>query len=222
MTICVFLADDHTVVREGLRAYLDAQPGIDIVGEAGDGREAVERIAEILPDVAIIDIGMPEINGIEATEIVSELCPDTRVVILSMYSTEEYVFRALQAGAAGYVLKESAGKELINAVHAVHGGHHYLSQKIADQVIADYVKHRQAVKPESPLEALSERERQILRLTAEGTKTSDIADTLSLAKSTVNTYRSRLMRKLGVEDVPSLVKLTIQCGLTEVENQDTL
>jgi DNA-binding NarL/FixJ family response regulator len=217
MTVRVFLADDHTVVREGLRAYLDAQPDIEIVGEAGDGREAVERIAELLPDVAVIDIGMPEINGIEATEMIDGLCPDTGIVILSMHSTNEYVFRALQAGATGYVLKESAGKELINAVRAVQGGHHYLSQKIADQVIADYVRQRQAAKPESPLDTLSEREKQIMRLIAEGAKTSEIAEDLSLARSTINTYRSRLMRKVDVEDVASLVKLAIQYGLTDFE-----
>ena len=133
MTIRVFLADDHTVVREGLRAYLDAEPDIEIVGEAGDGRQAVEQITGLLPDVAVIDIGMPEIDGIRATEMVDELCPETRVVILSMHSTNEYVFRALQAGASAYVLKESAGRELINAVHAVQQGHHYLSQKISDR-----------------------------------------------------------------------------------------
>jgi DNA-binding NarL/FixJ family response regulator len=217
MTIRVFLADDHTVVREGLRAYLDAEPDIDIVGEAGDGREAVEQIADILPDVAIIDIGMPEINGIEATEMIDELCLDTRVVILSMHSTNEYVFRALQAGASGYVLKDSAGRELISAVHAVREGHHYLSQKISDQVIADYVKQRGAAKPQSPLDALSEREQQILVHLVEGATTREIAASLSLATSTINTYRSRLMRKLDVGDVASLVRFAIQHGLTELE-----
>jgi DNA-binding NarL/FixJ family response regulator len=219
MTIRVFLADDHTVVREGLRAYLDAQADIEVVGEAGDGREAVEQISEIVPDVAVMDIGMPEIGGIEATEMIDELCPDTQVVILSMHSTNEYVFRALEAGASGYVLKESAGKELINAVRAVRAGHHYLSQKIADQVIVDYVKHRQAARPASPMSTLSEREKQILQLIAEGARTSEIAERLSLAKSTINTYRSRLMRKLDVADVATLVKLAIRHGLTEFEGR---
>jgi DNA-binding NarL/FixJ family response regulator len=217
MTIRVFLADDHTIVREGLRAYLDAQPDIEIVGEAGDGREAVEQIMDIVPDVAVIDIAMPETNGIEATQMIGELCPETRVVILSMHSTNEHVFRALQAGASGYVLKESAGKQLINAVHTVQGGHHYLSQKISEQVIADYVKQRGAAKAESPLDVLSEREQQILLLLVEGATTSAIAASLSLAKSTVNTYRSRMMRKLNVEDVASLVKFALQHGLTELE-----
>ena len=217
MTIRVFLADDHTVVRQGLRAYLDAEADIEVVGEAGDGREAVEQISDILPDVAVIDIGMPELNGIEATEMIEELCPDTRVVILSMHATNEYVFRALQAGASGYVLKESAGRELINAVHAVRKGHHYLSQKISDQIITDYVKQREAAKPQSPLDGLSERERQILVHLVEGATTREIAESLSLAPSTINTYRSRLMRKLNVRDPASLVRFAIQHGLTEVE-----
>jgi DNA-binding NarL/FixJ family response regulator len=217
MTIRVFLADDHTVVREGLRAYLDAQPDIEVVGEAGDGSEAVEQIISILPDVAIIDIGMPETNGIEATEMIRECCPQTQVVILSMHSSSEHVFHALQAGAKGYVLKESAGRELINAVQTVLEGHHYLSQKIADLVIADYVKHRGAAKAKSPLDVLSEREQQILGLLVEGATTGEISASLSLAKSTINTYRSRMMRKLEMEDVASLVKLALLHGLTELE-----
>jgi DNA-binding NarL/FixJ family response regulator len=220
MTIRVFLADDHTVVREGLRAYLDAQPDIEIVGEAGDGGEAIKKIAEILPDVAVIDIGMPEIDGIETTEMVDELCPETRVVILSMHSTTEYVFRALQAGASAYVLKESAGRELVNAVHAVQEGHHYLSQKISDQVIADYVKQRQAAKPQSPIDVLSAREQQILVHLVEGATTREIAASLSLATSTINTYRSRMMRKLQVGDVASLVRLALRHGVTQLESGD--
>jgi DNA-binding NarL/FixJ family response regulator len=217
MAIRVFLADDHTIVREGLRAYLAAEPDIEIVGEAGNGREAVERITELAPDVAVIDITMPEINGVEATRKIEGLCPQTRVVILSMHSTNEHVFRALQAGASGYVLKESAGKELINAVHAVREGHHYLSRKISDQVIADYVKHRGTAKAESPLDVLSEREKQILQLLVEGATTNQIAASLSLAKSTINTYRSRMLRKLKVGEVASLVKFAIRHGLTDLE-----
>lgn len=217
MTIRVFLADDHAVVREGLRAYLDAEPDIEVVGEAGDGQAAVEQITDSLPDVAVIDIGMPGISGIEATEMIDELCPETQMVILSMHSTNEYVFRALQAGASGYVLKESAGRELTKAVRVAREGHHYLSQKISDQVIADYVKQRAAAKPQSPLDALSEREKQILVHLVEGATTREIAASLSLATSTINTYRSRLMRKLNLADVASLVRFAIQHGLTEVE-----
>lgn len=217
MTITVFLADDHTVVREGLRAYLDAQSDIRVVGEAGNGREAVEQIAHLKPDVAILDIGMPEVNGIEATAQIGRHCPSVEVVILSMHSTNEYVFRALQAGASGFVVKESAGRELISAVRTVHIGHRYLSQKISDQLIDDYVERRGAVEEESPLDELSEREREILRQLVDGKTTAEIADSLSLSTTTINTYRSRLMKKLNIGDLPSLVKFAIRHGLTEVE-----
>jgi DNA-binding NarL/FixJ family response regulator len=217
MTITVFLADDHTVVREGLRAYLDAQSDIRVVGEAGNGREAVQQIAHLKPDVAVLDIGMPEVNGIEATTQIGQHCPSVGVVILSMHSTNEYVFRALQAGASGFVVKESAGRELINAVRAVHIGHRYLSQKISDQLIDDYVERREAVEEESPLNELSEREQQILKQLVEGKTTAEIADNLSLSTTTINTYRSRLMKKLNISDLPSLVKFAIRHGLTEVE-----
>ncbi|MEA3376781.1 MAG: response regulator transcription factor [Chloroflexota bacterium] len=217
MTIAVFLADDHTVVREGLRAYLDAEPDIQVVGEAGNGRDAVELIAELEPDVAVLDIGMPELNGVDATAEICRRNPSVQVVILSMHSTNEYVFRALQGGASGFVVKDSAGRELIDAVHAVHAGHRYLSQKISDQVIEDYVEHREAIEDESPLDRLSDREQQILKHLVEGKTTAEISESLSLSNTTVNTYRSRLMKKLNMHDLPSLVKFAIRHGLTEVE-----
>lgn len=217
MTITVYLADDHTVVREGLRAYLDAQSDIRVVGEAGNGREAVEQIAHLKPDVAVLDIGMPEVNGIEATTEICRHCPSVEVVILSMHSTNEYVFRALQAGASGFVVKDSAGRELINAVRAVHIGHRYLSQKISDQLIDDYVERRETIEEESPLDELTEREQQILKQLVEGKTTAEISESLSLSPTTINTYRSRLMKKLNINDLPSLVKFAIRHGLTEVE-----
>lgn len=217
MTITVFLADDHTVVREGLRAYLDAKSDIRVVGEAGDGREAIEQICDLEPDVAVLDIGMPKVNGIEATEEICRRCPSVAVVILSMHSTNEYVFRALQAGASGFVIKESAGRELINAVRTVHTGHRYLSRKLSDQLIEDYVERREAVKEKTPLDELSEREQQILKHIVEGKTTAEIAESLSLSATTINTYRSRLMKKLNISDLPSLVKFAIRHGLTDVE-----
>ena len=217
MTITVFLADDHTIVREGLRAYLDAKSDIRVVGEAGDGREAVEQICDLEPDVAVLDIGMPKVNGIEATEEICRRCPSVAVVILSMHSTNEYVFRALRAGASGFVIKESAGRELTNAVRTVHTGHRYLSRKLSDQLIEDYVERREAIKEKTPLDELSDREQQILKHLVEGKTTAEIAENLSLSTTTVNTYRSRLMKKLNIGDLPSLVKFAIRYGLTEVE-----
>jgi DNA-binding NarL/FixJ family response regulator len=217
VSITVFLADDHAVVRDGLRVLLEAQSDITVIGDAADGREAVSRVARLRPDVVVIDVAMPELNGIEAAREIGEVCPSTQIIILSMHSTTEHIFRALQAGACGYLLKESAGIEVVNAVRAVHAGHRYLSQKISDKLVDDYVRQRQAAEAKSPLGRLSPREREVLQLVVEGKTSAEIADVLSLSVKTVETYRSRLMHKLGISDLPALVKFAIQHGLTPLE-----
>jgi DNA-binding NarL/FixJ family response regulator len=217
VSITVFLADDHAVVRDGLRVLLEAQSDITVIGDAADGREAVSRVARLRPDVVVIDVAMPELNGIEAAREIGEVCPSTQIIILSMHSTTEHIFRALQAGACGYLLKESAGIEVVNAVRAVHTGHRYLSQKISDKLVDDYVRQRQAAEAKSPLGRLSPREREVLQLVVEGKTSAEIADVLSLSVKTVETYRSRLMHKLGISDLPALVKFAIQHGLTPLE-----
>jgi len=217
LSITVFLADDHAVVRDGLRFLLEAQHDIRVVGDAANGRDAVRQVAQLGPDVAVVDIAMPELNGIEAARQITEACPTTWVIILSMHSTTEHIFRALQAGARGYLLKESAGIEVVNAVRAVHAGRRYLSQKISDQVIDDYVRQREAVETQSPLAQLSSREREVLQLVVEGKSSAEVAAILSLSIKTVETYRSRLMHKLGINDLPSLVKFAIQHGITPLE-----
>jgi len=217
MSITVFLADDHAVVRDGLRFLLEAEHDIKVVGDAANGRDAVRRVVQLCPDVAIMDIAMPELNGIEAARKIGQVCPSTQVIILSMHSTTEHVFRALQAGARGYLLKESAGIEVVNAVRAVHAGHRYLSQRISDRLIDDYVHQRQDAEARGPLARLSPREREVLQLVVEGKSSAEIADILSLSLKTVETYRSRLMRKLGISDLPGLVKFAIQHGLTPLE-----
>lgn len=217
MPIKVFLADDHGVVREGLRAMLEAQENITVVGEAANGREAVRLTKKLHPDVVVMDIAMPELNGVEAASQIREACPETKVVILSMHASREHIYRALQAGARGYVLKESVGKEVVDAVRAVHSGRRYLSEQIADTVIEDYVDHRQAAPSGSPLDRLSPREREILQLVAEGKSSAEIAETIYVSRKTVETYRSRLMQKLGLSDIPSLVRFAIRHGLTSLE-----
>ena len=217
MSITVFLADDHAVVRDGLRVLLEAQPDIRVIGDAADGREAVSRVAQLRPDVVVIDVAMPELNGIEAARDIGEVCPSTQIIILSMHSTTEHIFRALQAGAGGYLLKESAGIEVVNAVRAVHAGRRYLSEKISDTLVDDYVRQRQAAEAKSPLARLSPREREVLQLVVEGKTSAEIADVLSLSVKTVETYRSRLMHKLAISDLPALVKFAIQHGLTPLE-----
>jgi DNA-binding NarL/FixJ family response regulator len=217
MSIGVFLADDHAVVRDGLRALLEAQSDMRVIGDAADGRDTVRQVARLCPDVVVLDIAMPELNGIEAAREIAQVSPATQVIILSMHSTTEHIFQALQAGVRGYLLKESAGIEVVNAVRAVHTGQRYLSQKISDTMIDDYIRQRQAAQAKSPLARLSLRERQVLQFVAEGKSSAEIADILSLSLKTVETYRSRLMHKLGISDLPGLVRFAIQHGLTPLE-----
>jgi len=217
MSITVFLADDHAVVRDGLRFLLEAQQDIEVIGDAANGRDAVHQVAQLHPDVVILDIAMPELNGIEAARQIGEVCPSTQIIMLSMHSTTEHVFRALQAGARGYLLKKSAGIEVVNAVRAVLAGRRYLSQKISDKVFDDYVRQREAVQAKRPLARLSPREREVLQLLVEGKSGAQIATILFLSPKTVDTYRRRLMQKLGISDLPSLVKFAILHGLTPLE-----
>lgn len=217
MSITIFLADDHAVVRDGLRFLLEAQHDIRVVGDAANGRDAVRRVRELCPDVVLVDIAMPDLNGIETARQIQETCPSARIIILSMHATTEHIFHALRVGVHGYLLKESAGTEVIHAVRAVHGGGRYLSQKISEKVLDDYVLQRQAAGAASPLSRLTPREREVLQLVAEGRTSAEIASTLSLSPKTIETYRSRLMRKLGIDDLPGLVKFAIQHGLTSLE-----
>ena len=213
MKVSVFLVDDHAVVRDGLKLLLESCAGISVVGEASDGRTAVRCVRDLRPDVVVMDITMPEMDGVEATRQIREECPTAQVIILSMHSTSEHVFRALEAGARGYLVKESAGVEVVDAVIAVKEGRRYLSRKISEQVLDDYVKHRTGPS-RSPLELLSSREREVLQLVVEGKTSVEIGEILFISAKTVETYRSRLMQKLGTSDIPSLVKFAIQHGLT--------
>lgn len=215
MSITVFLADDHTIVRDGLRYLLEAQQGIRVVGEASDGREAIRKVKNLRPDIVIMDIFMTELNGIEATGQICRECPSTRVIMLSMQSSSESIVRALKAGASGYLLKESAGRELVTAIHEVRAGRRYLSPKVSDQVIGAYLNRTEDIR--DPLASLSRREREVLQLVVEGKTSAEIADTLFLSVKTIETYRSRLMKKLGIRDIPALIKFAIQHGLTSLD-----
>jgi len=217
MSITVFLADDHGVVRDGLRLLLEAAGDTQVVGEAANGRDTVQQVAQLCPNVVIMDLAMPELNGFEATEQIRKVCPTARVIVLSMHSTAEDILRAMQAGACGYVLKESAGLEVTHAVHTVHAGRRYLSQKVSDTLLDYLVLQRESPETKSLLEHLSPREREVLQLLVEGKSRAEIARTLFLSPRTVDTYRERLMQKLGVSDFPSLVKFAVQHGLTPLE-----
>jgi DNA-binding NarL/FixJ family response regulator len=214
MTISVFLADDHRIMRDGLRTLIEARPGLRVVGESGDGRAAVREVARLRPDVVLMDIAMPGLNGIEAAREIRRRCPTTEIVILSMHHTTEHVYRALEAGARGYLLKECAGAEVIQAVQAAKAGKRYLSGKISATEVDAVMKRREEGLTASPLDRLSPREREILQLVVEGKSSAAIAKIVFLSPKTVETYRSRLMKKLGVDDLPSLIRYAVANGLT--------
>jgi DNA-binding NarL/FixJ family response regulator len=214
MTISVFLVDDHRVLRDGLRILLESQNDIEVVGEAENGNIAIEGVLDKEPNVVVMDITMPELNGIEAAQVIHETLPEIEIVILSIHSDLEHIFRALNAGAQGYLLKESAGSEVISAVRAVYLGRRYLSPSIRDTVMEAYMQNR---KMQSPLELLSLREREVLQLTVEGHSSAAIAEKLELSPKTVETYRSRLMGKIGMRDLPELVRFAIKHGITPID-----
>lgn len=217
MTTNIFLADDHAVVRDGLRLLLETQPDFRIIGQAENGLQAVEALTKKCADVLLIDLAMPEMNGIEATRQIRQNCPETRVIVLSMHGSPEYISRALQAGAQGYVLKASAGAEVIEAVRTVLAGHRYLSQKVSDLVVDDYLVHLEAGSSYSPLDNLSPRELSILQLVAEGRSSVEIAAMLSISPNTVDTYRSRVLQKLNLKSLSDLIKFAIKHGVTDLE-----
>ncbi len=217
MNIRVLVADDHAIVREGLGIMLGNQPDMEVLGLATNGREAIRMVDEYQPDVTVMDISMPELNGIEAIQQMLPSHPRMKVIVLSIHETKPYVYRALKAGARGYLIKETAGLEVVEAVRAVYGGERYLSQRISDLVTDVSFRSLDGSKEISPLEQLSPREREILQLVAEGKTSQEIGARLSISSKTVDTYRSRLMHKIGVEDVAGLVKFAIQHGVISLE-----
>lgn len=216
MPIRVVLADDHVLIRAGLRALLHSLPNIEVIAEASDGHEAVEVIARHQPDVVIMDIGMPGLNGVDSTRRIVKQFPSTRVVILSMHANEEYVGRALEAGAMGYLLKGAEPAELELVFKAVMRGETYLSPSIAKHLVQDYLSHRK--EKTQPLPDLTGRQREVLQLIAEGCSTKDIANKLKLSVKTVDTHRSELMHRLDIHDVAGLVRYAIRTGLVSTES----
>jgi DNA-binding NarL/FixJ family response regulator len=209
--IRVLLAEDHTLVRAGIRALLDSFDEITVVGEASDGREAARQARELQPDVILMDIAMPGLNGLEAASRIARTCPGTRVLILTMHSNEEYVVQALRAGASGYLVKEAATDELHRAISSVARGQTYLSPSISRCTVERLMEdERMSV---SSLDQLTPRQREILQLLAEGRSTRDIAALLSVSVKTVETHRARLMERLDIRDIPGLVRIAIREGL---------
>jgi DNA-binding NarL/FixJ family response regulator len=210
----IFLADDHALVRAGIRALLESIEGVEVVGEASDGHEALRLMGEQHPDLALFDISMPGLNGLEATARAVKEYPRTRVVVLSMHADDEYVYRAFRAGAAGYLLKNADRRELELAVRAVARGEVWLSPAVSKKVIAAISGGKHL---EDPVEVLTPRQREILQLVAEGHSTKEIAQRLDLSVKTVESHRSQLMERLGIHDVSGLVRYAIRLGIVRVE-----
>jgi two-component system response regulator NreC len=208
--IRILLADDHALVRHGFRMILAAQPDMEIAGEAGNGREAVELAQKLKPDVVVMDVTMPELNGIEATRRLIELSPRTRVLALSMHKDNVYVREILRAGARGYLLKDSADADLLAAVRAVAKGEGYLSPGVSDAVLSDYRRH-----VTDPLDLLTTREREVLQLIAEGKTNKEIATSLNLSVYTVEAHRGRVMEKLNLHSTGELVRFAVRSGLID-------
>jgi DNA-binding NarL/FixJ family response regulator len=219
----LLLADDHTLVRGGIRALLNQIDGVQVVAEANDGREALELIEKLHPDIVLMDIAMSGMNGLEATMRATRDHPDLRIIILSMHTNEEYVLQALRAGAVGYLLKDAGIAELEIAIEAVKRGETYLSPPVSKHVIADYVRRvgadtgGQELESQPPLERLTMRQREILQLVAEGHTTQEISQILSISSKTVETHRMQLMERLNIHDIAGLVRFAIRVGLISAE-----
>lgn len=208
--IRVLLADDHAVVRQGFRLILSSQEGIEVICEAGNGREAVELALRHRPDVAVIDVSMPELNGIEATRRILEQCPQTKILALSMHKDAVYVREILRAGARGYILKDSVDTEFVQAIRALARGEGYLSPAVSGAVLDDYRKH-----VSDPVDLLTTREREVLQLIAEGKTNKDIANLLDLSVYTVDAHRGKIMEKLNMHSVTDLVRFAIRKGIVD-------
>ena len=209
----LLIGDDHTLVRQGLRKILEERPEWEVVAEVGDGREAIRQCVALKPDVAIIDVGMPLLNGIDATQQIVRRVPETKVLVLSMHSDEAYVTRALHAGATGYMLKDSAGTDLINGVAAVSAGQAFFSPAIAQLMLDDYVRRVAGSGVADRYETLSEREREIFQLVAEARTNKEVAELLQISPATVETHRARILQKLDIHNTAELVLYAVRRGI---------
>ncbi len=214
--IRVLICDDHTILRDGIRLLLNSQLDMEVVGEAVDGREAVDKARTLKPDVILMDIAMPGLNGLEATKQVRRDDPNARVLVLTMYESDEYIAQMLEAGAAGYVLKKVAGSELVYAIHSVFQGGTFLYPSITKRLVEDYLRRVESGEERDTFNSLTDREREVLQLIAEGHTNKEIADLLSLSARTVQNHRAHIMEKLGMHDRGELIKYAIQKGIIQL------
>jgi Response regulator containing a CheY-like receiver domain and an HTH DNA-binding domain len=210
--IRVLIADDHAMVRDGVRMILEAQTDITVVGEASDGQEALEKAHSLLPDVVLMDIAMPVMTGLQATEAIKRELPQIQVVVVTMHEDYQYFFEVLRAGASGYVLKGASSADLLAAVRAAHEGGVYLHPNVAKNLVADYVKRMEPGEEKAHYDGLSERERQVLTLVAEGRTSQQIADQLYLSINTVQTHRAHIMEKLKLQNRAELIRYALRKG----------
>ena len=213
MPIRILLADDHTVVRDGLRALLEKQPDMTVVAEASDGRDSIRLAEEQSPDVVVMDIGMPSLNGIEATRRILAANPRTAVVMLSMHQDESYVLRSLKAGAKGYLLKDSLRGDVIDAIRAVAQGRSFLTRKVRLMLQEDYVRQMESRGLEDSYDLLTDREREVLHMVAEGKSNKEVAGWLNISPTTVETHRAHILQKLGIHSVPELILYAVRKGI---------
>ncbi len=211
----IIIADDHGVVREGLRAVFTRVPGFSVVAEASDGAEAVRRVHERKPDVAIVDISMPKVNGIEAVRQIQRTSPSTKVLVLTIHENEEYVHQLMAAGASGYVLKDAAKEELLAAVRAVCSGERFFSRRVSNLIVEDFA--RRSVPPSRPSNSLTDREVEVLRYIAQGLSNAEIAEKMFLSVRTIGTHRNNLMHKLDIHKTAGLVRFAIENGIVAPE-----
>lgn len=218
MTITILLADDHPIVRHGLRTLLEVEPDFRVVGEVNDGLEAVKQVERLQPDVLVLDLMMPGLTGLEVTRQTRQRSPGTRVIILSMYSNEAYVLEALRNGATGYVLKKSSPDQLVQAVHEVVAGRSFLSKSLSERAIEVYRQKAEDVPPDL-YDRLTNREREVLHLSVEGNTSAEIAARLFISPRTVEMHRSNMMRKLGVNTQAELIRYALQRGILPMEDE---
>ena len=216
--ITVFLADDHTIVRQGLAKLLEGEPDLQVIGEAENGREAVAKVEKLKPDIVLMDIAMPMLNGIEATRQIRKICPQTKVIILSMHSHDRYISELFSLGASGYLLKSSTGTDIIDAIHAAQKGSTYLSPSISSKVIEDYLCLKKKSNQDDLYSRLSNREREVFQMIAEGRSTREISEILYVSPSTVKTHRANIMEKLEMDNLSQLIQYAIHIGIVELQS----
>lgn len=214
--IRLLVADDHKIFRQGIKKLLEEEPDLQVVGESADGRETVKRATELKPDIVLMDIAMANLNGLEATRQIKKALPETKVIMLTMHKNEEYVLQSFQAGASGYILKEGAVEELVSAIRSIHQDKSFLSPTVSKTLVDAYLRKMETGRTETPFDLLTDREREVLQLIAEGYTNREVAKQLFISVKTVEAHRAHIMQKLNIHDIAKLVKYAIQKGLVDL------